>query len=1043
MTEYGESGVADRRHRCRTLDKASTGRRANYAREFVVSTFNVRTLRNTETKTGTIISHKLQQLVAGCEKYHIDIVSLQEHRLHTTNGENFNILNKDLNGWTLAHSNSCNTSHGVAILYSNNISQVVDHIECKSDRIIVAHLRGNPRVCVLSVYAPTETGDKAAKDAFYQDLESVITSLPPHTVVIVAGDLNARLGQDSHLTNPLVVGPNCFHEETNSNGQRMIALCEFAKLRPAFSHFEDRRSRMATFTPPGKETAKNQLGHILINTKWWKSIKSCRAFTSLDIGSDHKIVSANFRLSLRATKRPPNDRCNFNTEKFADPDICKRFDIELRNRFSALFTETTTAENEFDEVKLRADALDTALIETSKSVLGKRTRRKQPHWVSTATLGLMDEQEEAKRRHKLRPTTASRAVWLALQKSVSAAFEKDQAANLNAQINDLVLAAKKREYGTVWKIVGYISEPPKSSIKVLKLDGSIPSSKEEILDEWRKYFEALLNNKSATANAATRPSPAPDLRSIPTAAITRLEVVSAISSLKNGKAPGPDYAMTAEALKHGGDFIVDQLHYICRLVYNNNRAPSQWTSSLIIPLPKKGNLQLMSNYRGISLMSIAAKVYNRILLNRIREPIDQLRKNQAGFRTGRSCIQQIHILRRLIDGADIRSLPLFLTFIDFKKAFDSVDRDMMFAILRHYGIPLKIVDAIRVLYDNSTSRVYVEGQTSELFNITTGVLQGDVLAPFLFIIVIDYISKRSAGDSGIQTHKGNPTNTSGRSMRSSTRNVDRTINDLSFADDIVLLESETARAQVQVDNLRRESSEVGLEFNNFKIDCMILNRTTNSQPLSPPLLDGKPIEVVEDFKYLGSYIGSTDKDVSNRIGLAWAAFAKLKPILLSRTGKPSIKLKITLFDAACISILLYGCESWVLTKKQLARLDIFARTCYRSILGIRQSEAHMTNDELYKLAGAQPISSTIRQRQLKFTGHCLRMNIDEPANIYVLYPNSSSALHKREGKFVGQIADYLCHHLPKSQRFTAAEISKCALDKKTWNQFVVAPYQPD
>jgi hypothetical protein len=87
-----------------------------------------------------------------------------------------------------------------------------------------------------------------------------------------------------------------------------------------------------------------------------------------------------------------------------------------------------------------------------------------------------------------------------------------------------------------------------------------------------------------------------------------------------------------------------------------------------------------------------------------------------------------------MEGASAQDIPLILTFIDCMKAFDSIDREMMIAILRHYGIPEQIVAAIRVLYDESTSRVYVEGEFSEAFKITTGVLQGDVLAPFLFIL---------------------------------------------------------------------------------------------------------------------------------------------------------------------------------------------------------------------------------------------------------------------------------------------------------------------
>ena len=134
----------------------------------------------------------------------------------------------------------------------------------------------------------------------------------------------------------------------------------------------------------------------------------------------------------------------------------------------------------------------------------------------------------------------------------------------------------------------------------------------------------------------------------------------------------------------------------------NLTPPNQWITSIIVLLPKKGDLSLMTNYRGISLLSIAAKVYNKILLNRIRDEVDPiLKKNQAGFRPGRSCAQQIHILRRVLEGFSDYQLPLVVTFIDFKKAFDSINRKVMFAVIRHYGIPGAVVNAISVLYINS------------------------------------------------------------------------------------------------------------------------------------------------------------------------------------------------------------------------------------------------------------------------------------------------------------------------------------------------------
>ena len=152
-------------------------------------------------------------------------------------------------------------------------------------------------------------------------------------------------------------------------------------------------------------------------------------------------------------------------------------------------------------------------------------------------------------------------------------------------------------------------------------------------------------------------------------------------------------------------------------------------------------------------------------MNRIGAPIDAiLRKNQAGFGTGRSCIQQTHILRLIMDGANSPKIPLFITFVDFKKTLVSIDRAIMFAILRHYA---------------------------------------DMLAPFLFIIIL--------------THKENNQENSGRAVRSTTRSTYFKVNVLAFADDIALLEKDSVQDQRQLDSLQTESGKIGLEINDIKI----------------------------------------------------------------------------------------------------------------------------------------------------------------------------------------------------------------------------------
>jgi exonuclease III len=257
MKEYGQSGT----HRIRTADKTSD-RDAKISREFNVATFNVRTLADTTTSKAHI-TNKLQRIVDGCEKYHIDIVCIQEHRLKTN--ENINYITTD-SGWILAHTNSNHQSHGVAILYSKRISNIISGVVFKSNRIIAAHLNGNPKTCIIAAYAPTEAStDESEKSSFYNDLEDLISSIPPHTVTIVAGDFNARLGKDSHLSTPKVVGPNCYHDNTNENGQRLLNLCKATNLRPTHTHFEHKKSHLYTYQPPNENLNPTQIDHIMIN----------------------------------------------------------------------------------------------------------------------------------------------------------------------------------------------------------------------------------------------------------------------------------------------------------------------------------------------------------------------------------------------------------------------------------------------------------------------------------------------------------------------------------------------------------------------------------------------------------------------------------------------------------------------------------------------------------------------------------------------------------------------------------------------------------
>ena len=139
-------------------------------------------------------------------------------------------------------------------------------------------------------------------------------------------------------------------------------------------------------------------------------------------------------------------------------------------------------------------------------------------------------------------------------------------------------------------------------------------------------------------------------------------------------------------------------------------------------------------------MSIPGKVFNRIILERIKDAVDgKLREEQAGFRKNRSTTDQIATLRIIVEQSLEWNSSLIVNFIHYEKAFDSVDRTTLWKIMRHYGIPDKLVTMVKELYEGSSCRVLHEGQLTDSFNIVTGVKQGCLLSPFLFILAVDWL----------------------------------------------------------------------------------------------------------------------------------------------------------------------------------------------------------------------------------------------------------------------------------------------------------------
>jgi hypothetical protein len=184
--------------------------------QFTFSSYNVRTL----FKTG-----KFHQLCTGAATLSLDFVAIQEHRWITD--QSYETHADTNSGYSFLYSSALPTrTGGVGLLLRSQYLQSVTLIQPISSRVLLVKLKSNPNITIIAAYAPTEDASEQEKDIFYAELERATSYASPHDLLLVGGDFNARVGQDSHEISPLVVGKHGFHDISNANGERLRDFCE-------------------------------------------------------------------------------------------------------------------------------------------------------------------------------------------------------------------------------------------------------------------------------------------------------------------------------------------------------------------------------------------------------------------------------------------------------------------------------------------------------------------------------------------------------------------------------------------------------------------------------------------------------------------------------------------------------------------------------------------------------------------------------------------------------------------------------------------------
>ena len=309
-----------------------------------------------------------------------------------------------------------------------------------------------------------------------------------------------------------------------------------------------------------------------------------------------------------------------------------------------------------------------------------------------------------------------------------------------------------------WSYIKSLGPKRKSSIpmQVYSTNGEKTSETEHVLGKWRSEFNDLYNmpddvqamfDADFYADISSRlpniklnelNNTADDLHYNRPFDLSELEKIC--SRMKNNKSVGPDM-IPNEVLKHEGlrHLLLDFMN----MCFTRNLIPSIWRDSIISPIPKSSTKDpcVPLNYRGISLLSCLYKMYTSLLNSRLTDYIesnDLLVDEQNGFRSKRSCQDHIYSLSSVIRNRKSCKLDTYCAFVDFKKAFDWVPRDLLlFKLATSFNVHGKLFNTLSTIYETSTAKIRLNGLYTESFGVTSGVKQGDIISPTLFSMYLN------------------------------------------------------------------------------------------------------------------------------------------------------------------------------------------------------------------------------------------------------------------------------------------------------------------
>ena len=863
--------------------------------------------------------------------------------------------------------------HGLALLLKNNLFAYRKKLHGKSLCVLWYLLGSSERklnFIVGSVYVPGSDSKFADESDFDIITEDILTFREKYNCpFLLMGDFNSRTGNlEDYASKPECTPRTNADKKVDTYGRNLIRMCKDLNLKIVNGRFgsDAGEGNFTCHKPTGKSCVDycvmsdcllTYVSDFCVDTfdRLMSDVHSpiCLDLKNVPLVKNEPLPMENCEKIPYKSTWKPEAKIQYQNS-FAESDIMHLTENILRQQLSDNPTK--------EEIDLLASDLTSVILDPAKKLgLCKKSPpkkgqpRKSPHrsWFNVEC--------ENKRKKFFQAKNSVRKAQTPEEKNKCRAEMDREGKEYKTFISSHQNAFTRELHANLRKLHRH---HPKEYWTILKNSDRTPISDPKVsMSDFEKHFK----NLNATDDTNNFPPHDFDPSSIDPSTIqefnlefTLEEVLKNIKALKNNKSEGVDYIKN-EYLKNCPSSVIELIVKLFNIILRTGYVPSEWCIGLIVPIfKKKGSPSDPNNYRGITLLSCLGKLFTMCINVRLTTFVTDrhvIGEEQSAFREGYSTMDNSFILNEIIHLYLHKKSKMYCCFIDYQKAFDTINRSALWRKVIENGINGKLLRVVYNMYETAKSRVKQQSMVSGLFACNMGVRQGENLSPLLFAIFLnDFETTLSTKYNGLTTIRD-------LSQVLSTEDIDFFLNmyTLLYADDTLVLAESAEEMQLALDGVGAYCKKWGLSINKTKTKVVIFS-SRKVQTQHHFKIGNLDIGTEFEYEYLGTifnFNGNFTKAIKERITPARKAMFGLNQKAVNLLLPPDIH--IDLFEKMVTPIFLYGCEIWGYAK--LEPLEVFYRAFIKRVLGLSKSTP---NCIVYGEVGKYPVAHRVYSRMIAF-----------------------------------------------------------------------------